>query len=496
MPNLFAILRIIQKLRNLEKLIVAASSLATLWLLLLPQARIIIPFVLAVLVLIALHAWIERMHWQMIPAYTAGLLLLACAMGLPSQSLSRQICAAAAIALLLCSCALSWVLPMFRLPEPTGRFPVGTRIMDFADPSRREMHAWAPPGQRELVAQLWYPARDSRGPKAVYRRPKETSILSSYQAVLNTQSIEDAEFASGRFPIVMFNHAWGGFRNRSTFLAQELASHGFVVVAVSHTYNSRSVELPGGRIAYNQKEIDIGFWATLHIPLKERLDLADTELRIHTDDCNFVLQQLSEVSCTSGHWLEKHLDTNRIGSIGQSFGGAVAAQLAKENPSVRSALSLDGVIHGNLLTESFDKPIMFLDSIWLTELDLDENNPNIVIAETALMWKMIADAKKRILRASGGFHIVIQGTQHQDFTDAGFMSPLRALSHIGPLPPERSAAIINAYALAFLRQTLCESEEPILADGAQPFPEAALIVWHGLATEQPLCAAAAAGNEA
>jgi dienelactone hydrolase len=373
---------------------------------------------------------------------------------------------------------------------------VGTRIMNFTDPSRREMHAWALPGQRELVTQLWYPARDSRGRKAVYRRPRETSIVSSYQAVLETQSIQDAVFANGIFPIVMFNHAWGGFRNRSTFLAQELASHGFVVVAVSHTYNSRSVELPGGRVAYNQKEIDIGFWATLYIPLKERLHLADTELRIHTDDCNFVLQQLSELNRTSGHWLENHLETNCVSSVGQSFGGAVAAQLAKENPSVRSALSLDGVIHGSLLTESLNKPIMFLDSIWLTEFDLDENDPNVIVAETAVMWKMISDAKKYILRDSGGLHIVIKGTQHQDFTDAGFMSPLRSLSHIGSLPPERSAAIINSYVLAFLRQTLCDKEEPILCDEAQPFPEATLTVWHGLASEQDLCTASATGSKA
>ena len=139
----------------------------------------------------------------MFPAYLAVLLtLFFTATGLTSPTL-RLSCGIMAGAMVAASLVLSWALPMFKLPAPTGRYPVGTRTLYLTDPNRVEMHEGARPGNREVVAQLWYPAATAKWQKAVYRRWKETSRRSTYHAVLKTHSLQDAPMAAGRFPVIV-----------------------------------------------------------------------------------------------------------------------------------------------------------------------------------------------------------------------------------------------------------------------------------------------------
>src|SRR5215469_11757557 len=80
------------------------------------------------LCLLVLHLVLEGGHWQMIPVY-AGLLVFAVAFALRSKG--WRIAAGVAVVLLCgASVGLSALLPMFRLPAPTGQYLVGTRIMD------------------------------------------------------------------------------------------------------------------------------------------------------------------------------------------------------------------------------------------------------------------------------------------------------------------------------------------------------------------------------
>ena len=85
--------------------------------------------------------------------------------------------------------------------------------------------------------------------------------------------------AAGRFPVIVHNPAWWGFRNRSTFMTQDLASHGFIVVAISHPYNSSMVELADGSVANPDYSLDLGFSLARYIPMQERFAMADEEAR-------------------------------------------------------------------------------------------------------------------------------------------------------------------------------------------------------------------------
>lgn len=461
-------------MRVIERLIFACTVPAALLLFRSEWSSRVSILAVAAAILVLVHAWLEGVHWQMAPTYVAvGLLLLRVLSVGASPYLAMVVCI-----LLSSSLLFSWALPMFELPKPTGKYPVGTRMLNLIDSSRAEMHAWARPGNREVVVQLWYPAGTRNGRKANYRTRSETSLLSSYQAVLAMHALQDVPIAAGRFPVIIYNPAWHGFRQRGTSLAQELASHGFVVAGISHPYNSSMVALSDGRLAVPDYALDLGFSLVHYIPLERRFAMAEEELAIQTEDCRFVLNQLERIDQTVGHPLEGHLQTNRVGGYGYSFGGAVSVEFAREDVRVCSALELDGVLHGRVAEYGLDKPLMIIDSAWIASWGEQKESASKRDVETAQMWKSIEQAKGDLLCRSGGMRVVVDGIGHADFSDQVYLSPLRRFTQAGSVPRKRVALILSAYVLAFFRQTLCDTEESILAErGVEPFPEATLKVW-------------------
>jgi predicted dienelactone hydrolase len=464
-------------MRPFEWLISATSILGIVWFL---QSRLPsspLWFGIAAAILLLLHAWLEGMHWQMGPAYVALPLTLFAGLAGPGFPVLRLCCAIMAGAMVAASLALSWVMPMFKLPAPTGRYPVGTRTLHLHDPSRVEMHAGARPGTREVVVQLWYPAAMDSGPRAKYRLRSETSRRSSYQSVLAVHSLQDAPLALGRFPVILHNPAWHGLRHSSTFIIQDLASHGFVVAAISHPYNSSMVTLSDGTTAHPDLNQDIGYSKHHHIPYETRIALAEEELVVQTRDCRFVLDELQRFDQTAGHPLEAHLQMDCVGAQGVSYGGAVALQLAREDARVRSAVELDGVVHGSVALHGLDKPFMFLDCPLKGHPFEAEEGADVRAIETAGLWQHMFATKDRLLSDCGGVRVLVDGIGKADFYDQIFMSPLRKLTLVGSVPRKRVARILNSYIVAFYQQTLLGRPSSLFSHGAKDFPEVTVEEW-------------------
>ena len=100
------------------------------------------------------------------------------------------------------------------------------------DTSRQEELSSNPAAKRELVVQVWYPAETSSDPVARYKRWQETLPGTFYEALIATHSRMNAPIArKGKpFPVVLYGHRWNGERTQNTELAEDLASHGYVVV--------------------------------------------------------------------------------------------------------------------------------------------------------------------------------------------------------------------------------------------------------------------------
>jgi len=461
-------------MRTLEWLMVVLSIPAVAWTLFARRAGplwIRLATILAVL-LLPIHAWLEGAHWQMAPIYLAILLLLFALILKRPASITSVIFGSIAAMLIVAGLAICYTLPMFHLPKPTGPYPVGTRTMYFIDPSRQEMHPHTPPGNREVVTQLWYPSAFAEGKHAMYRQWKECDPRSTYQAVLKTDSLQDAPVANGSFPVILFNPAWRGFKNRSTYIMQELASHGFIVIGVGHPYNASVLELHDGSVADGRNQVDLGnFDSKPFMNAEQRIDLANSEIRIQTDDDKFLLNQLEILNQSSSSPFFQRLDLTHVGSFGHSIGGSVSAELADEDPRVLSAVILDGVLDGPVAETGLPKPLFRIKANLQGLLPGSENSPNPGIRVRAQMGKLGEAALANSFQRFGGYNVVIDGIGHENFDDKGFFTPFSRVSGVGPLPVPRASTIINAYIVAFFKQTLKNQPQQLLTSEKPPFPE-------------------------
>ncbi|MDE1175194.1 MAG: hypothetical protein PW789_01135 [Edaphobacter sp.] len=375
---------------------------------------------------------------------------------------------------------------MFSLPKPTGQYPVGTRIVYMRDDSRKEDANPHGSASRELMVQLWYPASPSGKPLARYRQWSDSRLRQTYQAVLKTNSRQDAPLAQSDlpFPIVIFGHGWGGTRVQDTFLTEELASHGYVVVSIDHPYNAGRVTFPDGRTVDEIRGspiIDVGTASS------ERTEaLWNMELEKWTGDEIFVLNRLQAESLTPASVWYRRLNFNLVGSIGHSFGGAAAMRLCEVDPRVRSAINMDGWTFNGVENWPASKSMMFM-----FEQDPGPKLEDLHSAIPALRVEAELDVKDdaiihHAMEQAGGYQLIIQGAMHDDFTDQPMISPIRRITHTGPINTREMQTIVRRYSLAFFDQTLRGQASPLLQSGdVSPFKEVQFLQWKRPAQSVP-----------
>lgn len=407
---------------------------------------------------LAAQLYLVGPHWQMFPAY-AALVAMTYVIWLHQPGRAFRLIALAADALCLTTVAALWVFPMFTLPHPTGSQPVGTTgPFSWTDSSRNLRGDTTSEGpRRELVVQVWYPAAPA--PRAVetarYARLKELSLAHSYFAAIRTNSIPEAPFAEqdaafpkqdAPFPVLLFGHRWAGSRTQNTFLAEELASHGYVVVAVDHPLNAARVLLSDGTVLRSDRS---GTLNNLEATSAAATKAAwGKELDLWLQDDRFVLDQLQAGNATR---FSNRLDMTRVGAVGHSFGGSASFNLLGQDPRVKSAVNLDGWVFQGL-DHRTNQPI----------LTVYEGSSAIPHPQTGIEGALNTDDSTTVqssLQQFGGIRAFVAGTQHLDFTDQTLFSPLRRLTFTGPIRGARAREITRGLVLGFFDQTLRNSGE-------------------------------------
>ena len=62
---------------------------------------------------------------------------------------------------------------------------------------------------------------------------------------------DTTDIAEGSCPLIVFSHGGISFNTSNESLYKELASHGYVVASISHTYHALSTKIDGRRISIN-----------------------------------------------------------------------------------------------------------------------------------------------------------------------------------------------------------------------------------------------------
>lgn len=335
------------------------------------------------------------------------------------------------------------------LPAPTGPHPVGTTALHLTDASRPD--PWDPyVDARELKVTLWYPAAQRGGQRAAYMTPKESELLLEGLRVTGvpadtlsrtrTNAVADAPVAGRDLPLVVLSPGFTKPVSTLTSLAEDLASRGYVVAGIDHTYESHATTLSDGRVAgclACDSDTDPGFGARA--------------IEVRAADVSFVLDRLP--SAWEGGGL---IDRSRIAMAGQSMGGAAAVAAMLEDDRVRAGIDMDGTTYARIPRSGFSRPFLFLGT--------PQHVPGGRDNSWERDWRLLTGWKR---------WIVFAGAEHQSFTDGPLVAPALAVEPLpGVLPGARAAELTRTYVAAFLDRHLKSQRRPVLDEPSSRFPEA------------------------
>jgi len=310
-------------MRLIETLLLLANGFTFLALAVsLPHAVLWIRYSALIALLVAVaQVLVEGPRWQMVPAYAlAGVFFLIwlrqtiAPLSGPAHRLAVSVVAALGVFGLVVSVVLPVGLPVFRFPHPNGPYQIGTLTYHWVDANRSEIFSVDPNARRELMVQIWYPAKsDSSSPRAPYMQDADTVapalarllqwpefILGHFKYV-TTNAVASAPMATDQpiYPVLIFLTGLNGFRQSNNFQVEALVSHGYIVVAIDQPYAVASVVFPDGRqingLTRNQMQplIQQSLSPVANAPMLNDQSFTNGSIPYFAQDVSFTLDQLT-----------------------------------------------------------------------------------------------------------------------------------------------------------------------------------------------------------
>ncbi len=316
------------------------------------------------------------------------------------------------------------------MPFPTGAAPVGRTELALTDSSRTDPFA-ADGRPRELAVWIWYPAvAGSSGPAATYLPPAWENVvdggfLTQDPKAVRTNSIAGAPL-DGRPPVVMLMPGLGPVVANYTALAEDLASHGYAVVAVNPT-GSDPAAFPDGRTvaataAGSPSGMDVPSWYAT----------AERVTSVWVDDLAFVVKTLAADPPAIGA-----LDFDDVAYIGHSLGGAASFEACSQDARCSAAVDLDGTLWTGVRHTGVLAPSLLVQAARPDPCD---------------GFCQAAAADFAAVQAIGNLErVAIAGSKHADFTDLGLMwGPVTRLAVLGSIDSGRMTLITRDLVRSFL----------------------------------------------
>ncbi|TDD60314.1 alpha/beta hydrolase [Kribbella antibiotica] len=349
-----------------------------------------------------------------------------------------------------------------RVPRPTVAAPIGTTSLHLVDRGRQD--PWTPSRVRELMISVVYPAIPHGEPRATYTSKAFGPVLAAdWLPLIGLEGPEldyartptnarlNAAVRGRNHPVILYSPGFGTSRTFGTHQIEDLASRGYIVVAIDHT-GEAPVEFPGGRIER----------AT--IPPSDETAVYRQAIQTRVADLRFVLDELAR----SRSGLAKTMDLSRVGVLGFSAGGFAAAEAMLLDRRIDVGINLDGAmvydLDGKVLGESalrgLDRPFLLFGS---------EGHHHAVPANSpdydpswAAFWQHQRGPK---------LDLNLLGSRHPSFADYQFAIPQLAAAYpippetvtagIGTINPDRSIKAQRAYIAAWFDTFLMHRSRPL-----------------------------------
>lgn len=327
---------------------------------------------------------------------------------------------------------------IFNFPKLTGQYNVGETKRYIIDQNRKEPHNLS--ASRELMVYFWYPV------DKLQNADKKPNLYCAEDIEKNKQAFKQLGFADAEiksldyvytsvspearplysnapYPVVFFSHGYLGCGPRLyTAFCEELASHGYIVASIAHTYYAQSVTFPDGHVIEAASE---KFKQTE--PSKE-----DQELWI--TDVHLALNALKEFNTDKNDMLFGLFNFNKIGMLGHSFGGSTAFYLCLQDPNFKAGIDLDNLLLDDVDINDLRKPFLFILSESLvnefksTDEEIkkkySENFAKTFSLDIEKAHKIIMKSHnkmknnfQKLIKSKELQYIVIPGIEHSGFSD-------------------------------------------------------------------------------
>jgi predicted dienelactone hydrolase len=272
------------------------------------------------------------------------------------------------------------------------------------------------------------------------------------------------------YPVVFFNHGLSSYVMQNTILCSDLASSGFIVIAIGHPYESSAVKFLDGRIIKGDKDVYKSFSRAFALANKKiklmavaKATYSDSEVmqavtsyyesaqsvneavQVWVDDSRFVAGQMEKVNegNISSQFKNKLKLELGIAITGHSHGGAVAAQTCWQDTRFACGIDIDGGSFGSYLNKDIKKPFMVLGSYLMENL-----------ARTTYLFN-----------TEDTYMTILENTAHLGFSDALFFArQLAVLGMIGKRDRDEFREMVSAYHLKFFEKYLLGNRQVKLGD--------------------------------
>src|SRR5262249_19055525 len=283
---------------------------------------------------------------------------------------------------------------------------------------------------RELMVRFWYPAANGANCRpAEYTSPQVWSYFSTLLGVslphVLTNSCLDAPVAHGLHPVVVFSPGFTAPCTDQTSRPEHLASRGYLVAAINHTYDATAVEFPDGRL---EKSIFGSHLTSYSHSDAQTLAFAAS---VRLADIRLVLNTLHRLTAERGGTFADKLDLSRIALAGHSLGGLTTILGMQSDPRFTTAVILDA-----LVPEHLSPPM---------------KTPLLILAAGHEQWN---EDDCRLWATLRGPRAAVNfpGAEPIAFSDAVWL--LKDLVRTGDLDPDQTIAAIRELVASFLDSNL------------------------------------------
>lgn len=287
--------------------------------------------------------------------------------------------------LLLFYSLFQFLIPVYSLVEPTGKFEVAQSV-DYFNYKPADKSFETSKGTREIPVKIWHP-----------------------------NEIEDI---NGQ--LILFSHGSFGVMDSNDSLFHELASHGYVVASLAHPYHSFTSPMSdGSNLMVDRKYFQEVFNAQADEDLEKTAETLQGWSQIHEDDLTAVIGSIQEGE-SDDSFLDAS-DSDEVTLMGHSLGGTAALSLGRSREDVQAVIALESPFGDDItevtaegyefISEPYPVPMLniYSDATWpvLDEWVLYEQNWNY-LQSTDQIYQ----------------HVHIEGSGHLGLTDLSRATPI------------------------------------------------------------------------